>query len=289
MRPSPRRNSVVLTSPSAAVGAALLAVPLAVLLAGTTGCADDDTNLLLGDASRTDAGSSSGGDGGTDAGSDSDAGSGLCPGELELSGAYTDWDYAVNSEGPPTTLDTVITQVGAPQNTVTVSAPNGRVNLCVPANAPSIWSFRKDDYLPLNYTVEPAAVAGAIDMHGLTAIRADELFSTFPLTRDTTTAIVLISVRAAADRSDTTGAPMTEVPVDLGNDYAGSFADDDGDGSYTIASSVGTDGLIVFANVELTGGTTTVTLTQPAGLTCAGPSSLALSAGQIAATTFTCK
>jgi hypothetical protein len=220
-----------------------------------------------------------------DATPDAPVDAGPC-GDLALfTGSYVDWDG--NSEAPTNTLDTVVSEDADPQNAVTITAPNGRVVLCLPGDATSIVSFTHPDYLPLRYAFDPAAAGTAFDIRGLTPARADELFTTLGVTRDPAVAQVIVAVRMETANPEAVGAAVTGARVRLGNLSAGSFTGP-GDGTYGAGDTLAGDAFVLFTNTELGGGTTSVTVTPPQGVTCAGPDSVPVAAGAISVTTFAC-
>lgn len=210
---------------------------------------------------------------------------GLCPGEAVFTGSYVDWDG--NSSGPTNTLGTEVSLEGDPSSSVSINAPNGRVLMCLPADAGAVVTFTHPDYLPLRYTFEPAAAGTAFDIRGLTPARADELFSSLGVVRDPLLAQVLVHVRAETAGPEAVGAGVAGARVSLGNGSAPPFTDV-GDGAYGAGDTLIAGDFVLFPNTELDGGTTTVTVTPPAGMTCAGPDSVALAAGELAVTTFAC-
>jgi hypothetical protein len=238
------------------------------------GCGPDDSPAS--DAAPRDAALDAAADGAVDAGA--------C-GDLALfTGSYVDWDG--NSEAPTNTIDTLVSEAGS-QRSVRITAPNGRVVLCVPDGAPSVVTFTHPDYVSLRYTFDPAAAGTAFDIRGLTPARADELFTTLGVTRDLAVAQVIVAVRREAASPEGVGAAVTGARVSLGNASAGSFTAAS-DGTYGAGDTLAGDAFVLFTNTELGGGTTAVTVTPPAGVTCVGPDSIAVAAGEIAVTTFAC-
>lgn len=209
-----------------------------------------------------------------------------CPGEALFTGSYQDWD--TNSAGPPTTLGAVVAEVADPDNAITISAPNGRVpKLCLPADETSQVTFTKDEYLPLRYTFDPETVGTAFEIQGLTPARADELFTALGLTRDPLMAQVMVAVRYETDNPEAVGSAVEGARVALGNASAGTFTPDDV-GVLGAGDTLAGGAFVLFANTEIGSDTTTIAITPPTGITCAGPDSVALRAGEIAVTTFSC-
>jgi hypothetical protein len=242
------------------------------------GCGSDDSPAI--DASLVDAAP----DPGIDA-AVPDAGPGLCEGQVLFTGSYVDWDG--NSTAPTNTLDTLVSQDDDPSNSVSITAPNGRVIMCLPADRTSTVTFTHPDYLPLRYVFEPAAAATAFDIRGLTPVRADELFISLGVTRDPVLAQVIVAVRMATDNPEAVGDAVIGARVALGNLSAGVFTADVS-GVYGAGDTITGDASVLFANTEIGEGTTTVTVTPPENLACAGPDTIALVPGEISVTTFAC-
>lgn len=204
----------------------------------------------------------------------------MCGTQLLFTGEYVDWDSSqANFRG---IFDTQVAAQSDPGDAVT-TAPNGRVILCLPASGGSVVTFTHPDYLPVRYTVEPAAVDGPFSIRGLTPDRADALFTTeLSVTQDEAAAQVLVAVRSYPG-----GTPVAGAQVSIGNQNVGSFTDT-GDGTYGPGDTLAGGDFVLFANVETTGGSTTVSVTPPPGTTCEGPSTIDVAAGEIAVTTFSC-
>jgi hypothetical protein len=239
------------------------------------GCGPDDSPAS--DAAPRDAAPDATADGSIDAGP--------CADLALFTGSYVDWDG--NSEAPTNTLDTLVSEDGGAQSSVRITAPNGRVVLCLPDGAPSVVTFTHPDYLPLRYTFDPAAAGTAFDIRGLTPARADELFTTLGVTRDPAVAQAIVAVRREAASPQAVGAAVAGARVSLGNASAASFTAAS-DGTYGAGDTLAGDAFVLFTNTELGGGTAAVTVTPPAGVTCVGPDSIAVVAGEIAVTTFAC-
>jgi hypothetical protein len=255
----------------------LLSCLCAPLLA-LAGCGDDGPGTGPGDAAPPDAAPAA------DAAPPDAAGP--CPPDRVLfTGSYQDWD--TNSAGQSNTLGAVVAEAANPDNATTITAPNGRVTLCLPVNETSQVTFTKDDYLPLRYTFNPATVGTAFEIQGLTPARADELFTELGITRDPLLAQVIVAVRLETGNPEAVGAPAEGVRVALGNASAGTFTPDEG-GVLVAGDTLAGGAFVLFANTELGSDTTTVTVTSSAGLTCPGPDSIRLAAGEIAVTTFPC-
>ena len=208
------------------------------------------------------------------------ADAGMCGAQLLFTGEYVDWDST-----PADAMGIYDAQVAAQSNPdgAVSSAPNGRVILCLPASAGSVVTFTHPDYLPVRYTVAPAAVDGPFSIRGLTPARADALFSTeLGITRDVAAAQVLVAVRSYPG-----GTPVSGAQVSIGNQNVSSFTDT-GDGTYGPGDTLAGGAFVLFGNVETTGGSTTVSVTPPPGTTCDGPSTIDVAAGEVAVTTFSC-
>jgi hypothetical protein len=209
-----------------------------------------------------------------------DAGGGACPGQLLFTGEYVDWDST-----PQMFLgifDATVAEVGNPDNSAQ-TAPNGRAVLCLPATADSEVSVTQADYVPVIYSVDAEAnAAGAYALKGLEPARMTELFTGWALTPDAGAAQLEVEVR-----SFPSGAPVTGAVVTIGNAHAGAFTAD-GTGEYVSSAQLDGGAHVFFANVEAGGGTTTVTVTPPAGTSCVGRDSVVLNAGEIAAVLYAC-
>lgn len=214
-----------------------------------------------------------------------DANAEVCPGQVLFTGSYQDWDG--NSAGPNNTLGTVVAQASDVQNTTTINAPNGRVALCLPADRTSLVTFTNADYMPLRYTFYPASAGTAFDIQGLTPDRADELLITLGLTRDPLLAQAMVAVRYAGANREAVGDAVEGARVTLGNASAGVFTPDES-GVLGAGDTLAGAAFVLFANTEPVSETTTVTVTPPAGVTCLGPDTVSLTAGEIAVTTFAC-
>lgn len=235
----------------------------------TGGCADDSPGDpdaapapdALADAALPDAG-------------------GACPGQLVFTGEYVDWDST--EQAFLGVFDATVAEVGNAQNSAQ-TAPNGRAILCLPAVADSEVSFTHPDYVPVLYSVGAQANAAVpYAVGGLEPARMAELFSGWGRTVDGGAAQLEVEVRGAAD-----GEPFIGALVTLGNAAAGAFTADAA-GDFVPGNQL-TDGAhVFFANVEVGAGTSTVTVTPPAGASCTGRDSVELAAGQIAALLFVC-
>ncbi|MCG8424405.1 MAG: hypothetical protein MJE77_41460 [Proteobacteria bacterium] len=222
-------------------------------------------------------GSGSSTDGGVDAGSD--APPSACPGQLLFTGEYLDWDNPQSFMG---VLDAMVTEVANPSNSDT-TAHNGRSTLCLPAGITSYVDFTHDTYIDIRFTVSPDAIAkGPYSVEGLTDARAGQVFTQIGRTFDSARAQVLIAIYDYSGNRPAIGATAT-----VDNNNEGGFVDD-GTGASAQGTELTDDQFVFFANVDIGGGTTPVTVTPPTGKTCVGPPEIQLVAGQIAATAFAC-
>ncbi|HWN66192.1 MAG TPA: hypothetical protein VNM90_01065 [Haliangium sp.] len=208
-----------------------------------------------------------------------------CPGQALFTGSYQDWD--TNSAGQSNTLGAVVAQADDPENSMTITAPNGRVSLCLPADQTSEVTFTKDEYLPLRYTFDPMATGTAFEIQGLTPGRADELFTELGVTRDPLLAQVIVAVRYETYNPEAVGAGVDGVRVSLGNAAAGTFTLDEG-GVLVAGDTLDGGAFVLFANTELGSGTSTITVTTPFAVGCVDSGSVSVNAGEIAVTTITC-
>jgi hypothetical protein len=253
-----------------------LCVPLLAL----AGCGDDGPDDGPADAAPPDAALA---DAGVDAAAP-DAGA-PCPGQALFTGSYQDWDG--NSAGPSNTLGTVVAEAADPDNATTITAPNGRVTLCLPADETSLVTFTNDDYLPLRYTFDPTSRGTAFEIQGLTPARADELFAELGLTPDPLLAQVIVAVRYETANPEAVGAGAEGVRVALSNASAGTFTPDEA-GVLGAGDTLAGGAFVLFANTEPVSETTTVTVTPPSDVGCSGPDLVSVAAGEIAVTTFSC-
>ena len=202
-----------------------------------------------------------------------------CPGGMPFTGDYEDWDST------PMNFDGVefadVVQVSDPGNAVTTSS-SGHVFMCLPAVRTAV-DFTQSDYLDLRYTASPGSTQLPVAIRGLRPLRADDLFAQeLGMSRDLQTAIVTVTARFYPG-----GDPVVGATAALGNGHAGAYTADStgvlGPGDTLI------DGpSILFANVEVDSGTTTVQLVVPAGVDCQGPAVIYLVAGAQAAADFVC-
>ena len=251
-----------------------------ILIAPAWGCGDDEVPSDDGD-DDSDAGVDAGTDAGDDAGDD------LCPGLL--------------------TFEALVAQSGAPEVAVTVaevggsaatsSAPNGRAQLCLPADAESLQvRSTKEGFLPRLDTLIPGAIEIAnaaaqpypLDVLGAEAAQA--LRDDLDVPQDEETTLLLVSVVAYPDALPLAGAT---VAID-GANAAGSFASD-ASGAFLPAGTdaIGEGRTLLFANVISEGeeGQAAITVTPPeefAG-TCVGPPTVALEPGGISGALFSCQ
>ena len=248
------------------------AVSLLALGAAVPGCGDDGTPVEI-DAMQ----------------------SSVCPGQLLLTGEYVDWDSTVaNFDGIE---DTMVTEVGNASNTAT-TAPNGRLILCLPSGVTSTLDFAQGSYVPLRYTATPEVMtSGVFALKGFTPARATALFTDDlgDIAVSDQRAHVLVAVFEVEDpvppllqAAASPPAIGAQVAIGNGNDGSGGFTDN-GTGTYAAGTTLTDDRFVFFPNVEIAGGTTTISLTAPAGKTCDGPGSIPVIAGRIAATTFACR
>lgn len=218
------------------------------------------------------------GDAGVDAGAP-DAG-GPCPGGMAFTGGYEDWDST------PGMFDGVefatVAQADEPGNSA-MTAPNGRVDtLCLPSARTGV-DFVQADYLDLRYTATPDTTRLPFAVRGLTPARADDLFAQeLGLARDIQTASVTVSVRYYPS-----GDPVVGARVSLGNGNAGAYTADAA-GTFSPGDTLTGSPVVLFANVAVDGGLTTVQVSPPPGVNCQGPADIDVVAGALAATDFVC-
>jgi len=187
----------------------------------------------------------------------------LCPGELLFHGDYVDWDSTDTMfKG---VAGATMTEVGNPSNTYETH-PNGRGILCLTPGLDTAVEFAHADYLTMLFGVSAEVTArGTFTSRGLKPDRADALFTDdFSLTRDPAAGQLVVYTGLAG------------ATVEIGNSYEGAFPLPDGVRTF-------------FANVDLTGDATTVTVTPPAAETCVGRASVPLAAGVLSYTMYACQ
>ncbi len=197
---------------------------------------------------------------------------GLCAGQLLFHGDYVDWDSTDKMFRGVCSADVV--EVGNKANTAE-TAPNGRGVLCLTPGVDADIRYTggapgncvDDLAMTMLFATDADVIAlGQFTARGLTPARADTLIvDELGLgSRDTADAIVIVDM----------GVPGAT--VDIGATYEQSF--------------VLTDGVrTLFANVDPTGGTTTVTVTPPTGMACDGRASLPVQADRISFTKYACE
>jgi hypothetical protein len=254
-----------------------------IMIAPTWGCGDDEVPSDDGD-DDSDAGMDAGADAGEDAGED------LCPGLLTFEAIV-----AQAQTGTPEVAVNV-TEVGG--SAATSSAPNGRAQLCLPADAESLQvQSTKTDFLPRLDTL----AAGAIDIANaaaqpypldvLSVAAADDLLEALAVSGDPNAALLLVSVVSYPD-----ALPLSGATVNIDKDSAGSFASD-ASGAFLPAETaeIGDGRALLYANVALDGegeaGQAAITVTPPADFagTCVGPPTVALEPGGVSGALFACQ
>lgn len=249
-----------------------LAAALAAAALLAAGCGDDE--IVTDGESPIDAGP-------PDAGVDAEN---LCPGALTFEA------FAEHLKAGTAEFDVAVSEVANPSN-VKTSAPNGRVVLCLPADADSELRAEKADYLSRVDRV-PRAVAAlfspdtipyplfVISQADFAGLAADLAFDV-----DASAAQVVVSVIAADG-----GAPLigATVAIDKAND--GAVTRDKG-GEFTAGDQIAVGGLVLFPNVPLAGGDVEITVTPPDSFrgTCSGPATLGLTAGEMSGALFACQ
>lgn len=191
---------------------------------------------------------------------------GRCPGELFFTGGYFAWDSTGQIPGINASTWTVR---GQPART-DESSPNGRVELCLEPTALSTIDATTADHVAAIYVALPAVFEPAntsFDVKGITTARAATFYASLGLTFDMNAGHVLIEKK---------GSP---IPLTLSAGGTAFAVDDVNDNSWTAGNS---GGLVLFANVPLGAGTTTLSSTS----TFIGPTTLPLEAGKLTITTI---
>ena len=190
---------------------------------------------------------------------------GRCGGEFFLTGEMQDWDSTQTVfDGVENATWTVR---GQPARTGT-SAPNGRIELCTLREL-SILDVEQPDYRDMVYVSVPAVFDPPGQffflVKGLKVTRAPTFYTELGLVFDDTRAHVLVQKQGPAGAL-TLAAGGTAFAVDDQNDL-----------SWTAGNS---GGLVLFANVPITGATTALT-----GAFSFGPAEVPIEAGKLTITT----
>jgi hypothetical protein len=178
--------------------------------------------------------------------------------DFTFTGAYEDWSSTeTNFLGVNGAL---VVEVANPDN-MAMTAPNGRSTLTLPGEEGQV-ELTASDYLPGRYTVDPdAAAIGPYEVRGMKTADIGAFYNDIGAgTWDESTVLVEIENRTAGVTVTVNGA--------TGIGY--------------------TDAYTVFPNVDASSGT--VSLEVDAGShTCHAPSTLHVSAGEVAMTTVACE
>ena len=187
---------------------------------------------------------------------------GRCGADFFLTGEQQDWDSTqTNFDGVDGAAWTVR---GQPSRTAT-TAPNGRIELCIPA-APSLVDIDHPEYVDGLFVVEPAVFQSPGQffflVKGIRTTRSTTFYTELGLTFDDSRGHLLVQKQGTA------------VPLTLAAGGTAFAVDDQNDTSWTAGNS---GGLVLFANVPV--GATTL-----AGATV-GPASIPIEAGKLTITT----
>ena len=192
-----------------------------------------------------------------------DAPAGPCGADVQLTGEYIDWDSTLAAfDG----VENATWQVaGGP---MAMTAPNGRILLCLPAGATSQIDVTQPDYLPARVVADPAVFAppgSLFSVRGLKVGTEVDQFREFGVTFDPAAAQVLVYKIGAA-------IPLALVPAVAPSE--GTFVSDGSDDITWTAGSTGK--LTLFPNRSVGAGTATLSSTSA----FAGPTALPLAAGR---------
>lgn len=210
-------------------------------------------------------------------------GENLCP------GAVTFEAFAGNLESGSAEFEVELSEVADPGNSAS-SAPNGRIVLCLP-DADSAVRAEKTDYLP-RVDALPAEVAAqfnpeatAYPLFVIAEAAADTLYTDLGTTFMAADAQVAVSVLEVP-----AGTPLTGATVEIDKASTGEFTRDEA-GDFADGNAIAGGDLVLFANVPIAGGDVEVTVTPPGGFrgSCTGPTTLALTAGEMSGAVFTCQ
>ncbi len=189
--------------------------------------------------------------------------------EALCAGAFAFESFVTDLETGDAAFDVAVSQRGEADVTTT-SAPNGRAVLCLTAADAELQSLEAA-YLTRRDTLDECAVARAAQagqpypINLLTAEFADQVLGA--TTRDETMSQVLISVRSYPDGTPQDGAG---VQLDVEHDAV-----------------IQVEGGFLFANVP--GSEVGLTFTEPDGVDCVGPATIALEPGGISGAMFACE
>lgn len=226
---------------------------VAVCLSGAAGCSDD--------APATDAAVDA-----TDAAIDAvDAPGGPCPGEVHFTGVYLEWDSTGSIPGINASTWTVR---GQPTRT-DMSAPNGRVDLCLASTGTSTLDATESTHVSALYVADPAVFQPAntiFEVKGITTTRADSFYTSLGTTFNAQAGHVLVEHMG------------TPIPLSLGAGGTAYAVDGVDDNTWTAGN---TGGLVLFVNVPIAAQTT---LTSTSAFT--GPTTLPLEAGKLTITSI---
>jgi hypothetical protein len=187
---------------------------------------------------------------------------GPCGAGYQMTGEYIDWDSTAGAfDGVETSTWTLTT----PPGTSAVTAPNGRIIICLPRSTVTLTVTQTaTPYVPAIFVADPAVLSpagGIFSARGLKMADANARYNTIMngMTFNTAAAHVFVFKR---------GAPT---PVTIG--AQASFVSD-GDNDLTwVAGSSGT--FVLFPNVPVGSGTATL------GGTFTGPTTIPLEAGRL--------
>lgn len=197
------------------------------------------------------------------------------PSDLTFTGGYEDWDTATVFQG---IVDATVIHVGTGATATT--APNGRSTLELTGATLSDVTFTAADHVPARYTLDPAAHLGPYSVLGITTTRIESFHTDLGLTRDSSRALVELSVI-----SYPSGDPADGVAIAIGGGTDGFHQD--ASGAWLPGATSGGSPFVVYPNVPITGGGE-VTITLLTSRTCHAPATLHVVAGELAMTTIAC-
>jgi hypothetical protein len=211
----------------------------------------------------------------------------VCPGAELFTGDYRDWvtDAAL--------FDATLTEIGNETNTA-ATAPNGRGELCLESGSQADVRFTGGcpggdcgpaaDYLALVHGYDSTAQqVGSFFAPGITGTDADALYEDeLSLTRDSGSATVMVDVREYPGGTALVG---TTVSINVARD--GAFTRDSG-GVWTAGATITDDPVVLFANAVTGSGSVGITVTPPAGYTCAGRTTMTVEADGVSVTAYSC-
>lgn len=161
---------------------------------------------------------------------------GPCGADVSLAGAYEDWDSTTGAfDGIEFATWTVR---GQPSRTA-MTAPNGRVGLCIPATGVTAIDATQSEYVPAIYLADPAVFvapgAPVFQVKGLRTTRLEPFLSSVGVTHTAGTGLVLVQQMGTARALTLSGAHGPQFSADDALDITWTL---DGVGQLTVFTEV---------------------------------------------------